>query len=153
MYIDNLQDLEVHRERAAQGAPPYPHHHTGRYTLTTPTAIPTSPYPQGNFRDMGDHRVVSRDEAMMYIHGLDRPDGAAPVRYAESSMKNGYGLMHLHKFLSVPFLQLQVGVHTHTHTHTHYRLVHNMIQAIYTFPYSSQWLNDIVKHFNMYCHL
>ena len=24
-------------------------------------------------------------------------------------MKNGFGLMHLHKFLSIPFLQLQVG--------------------------------------------
>ena len=39
-----------------------------------------------------------------------RPEGAAEVRYAESSMKDGYGLMHLHKFLSVPFLQLQVCV-------------------------------------------
>ena len=37
-----------------------------------------------------------------------RPDGAAEVMYAESSMKNGFGLMHLHKFLSIPFLQLQV---------------------------------------------
>ncbi len=53
--------------------------------------------------------MVSRDEAIMLIHGLDRPDGAAPVRYAEGSMKNGFGLTHLHKFLSVPFLQLQVG--------------------------------------------
>ena len=53
--------------------------------------------------------MVSRDEAMMLIQGLDRPDGAAPVRYAEGSMKNGFGLTHLHKFLSVPFLQLQVG--------------------------------------------
>ena len=34
------------------------------------------------------------------------------MRYAEASMKNGFGLMHLHKFLSVPFLQLQVS-HTH----------------------------------------
>ena len=24
-------------------------------------------------------------------------------------MKDGFGLMHLHKFLSIPFLQLQVG--------------------------------------------
>ena len=41
-----------------------------------------------------------------------RPEGAADVRYAEASMKNGFGLMHLHKFLSVPFLHLQVS-HTH----------------------------------------
>ena len=39
-----------------------------------------------------------------------RPDGAADVRYAECSMKNGFGLMHLHKFLSIPFLQLQVHI-------------------------------------------
>ena len=40
---------------------------------------------------------------------LCRPEGAAEVRYAEASMKDGFGLMHLHKFLSIPFLQLQVG--------------------------------------------
>lgn len=60
-----------------------------------------------NFRDMGEHRVISREECLMFIQQLDRPEGAAEVRYAESSMKDGYGLMHLHKFLSVPFLQLQ----------------------------------------------
>lgn len=32
---------------------------------------------------------------------------AAPIRYAESSMRNGFGLRLLHKFLSVPFLKLQ----------------------------------------------
>ncbi len=63
---------------------------------------------QANFRDMGEHRVVSRDEAMMFVQSLGRPDEAAPVRYAECSMKQGFGLTHLHKFLSVPFLQLQV---------------------------------------------
>ncbi|KAI8429785.1 hypothetical protein MSG28_000325 [Choristoneura fumiferana] len=31
----------------------------------------------------------------------------AAVRYAESSMRNGFGLRLLHKFLSVPFLRLQ----------------------------------------------
>lgn len=29
------------------------------------------------------------------------------MRYAESSMRNGFGLRLLHKFLSVPFLRLQ----------------------------------------------
>ena len=38
----------------------------------------------------------------------NRPEGAADIRYAESCMKNGFGLRYLHKFLSIPFLQLQV---------------------------------------------
>ena len=41
-----------------------------------------------------------------------RPDGAADIRYAESCMKNGFGLRYLHKFLSIPFLQLQVITET-----------------------------------------
>lgn len=31
----------------------------------------------------------------------------AEVLYGESSMRNGFGLRFLHKFLSLPFLQLQ----------------------------------------------
>ena len=36
----------------------------------------------------------------------DRDNGN--VRYAESSMRNGFGLRFLHKFLSMPYLTLQV---------------------------------------------
>lgn len=36
-----------------------------------------------------------------------RPEGAADVRYTESSMRNGFGLKLLHKFFNLPFLQLQ----------------------------------------------
>lgn len=32
---------------------------------------------------------------------------SAEVLYGESSMRNGFGLRLLHKFLSLPFLQLQ----------------------------------------------
>lgn len=39
-----------------------------------------------------------------------RPNGAAEVRYCETSMKDCFGLSYLHKFFSVPFLQMQVGV-------------------------------------------
>ena len=39
-----------------------------------------------------------------------RPDGAAEIRYCETSMKNCFGLSYLHKFFSVPFLQMQVCV-------------------------------------------
>ena len=36
-----------------------------------------------------------------------RPEGAAIIKYAESSMRNGFGLKFLHKFFNLPFLQLQ----------------------------------------------
>lgn len=39
-----------------------------------------------------------------------RPPGSSYFRYAESSMKNSFGLKYLHKFFNIPFLQLQVGV-------------------------------------------
>lgn len=38
-----------------------------------------------------------------------RPPGSSYFRYAESSMKNSFGLKYLHKFFNIPFLQLQVG--------------------------------------------
>ena len=40
---------------------------------------------------------------------FDRPEGSADVRYAECSMKDGFGLKYLHKFFSIPFLHLQVS--------------------------------------------
>ena len=52
--------------------------------------------------------VSSSKPSSLSLSPLSRPDGTAEVMYAESSMKNGFGLMHLHKFLSIPFLQLQV---------------------------------------------
>lgn len=45
---------------------------------------------------------------MGYIEDeLDRGEDAAEARYAESSMRNGFGLKFLHKFLNLPFLTLQ----------------------------------------------
>lgn len=38
-----------------------------------------------------------------------RPPGSSYFRYAESSMKNSFGLKYLHKFFNIPFLQLQVS--------------------------------------------
>ena len=38
---------------------------------------------------------------------LDRGEDSADVKYAESSMRNGFGLKFLHKFLNLPFLTLQ----------------------------------------------
>ena len=69
-----------------------------------------------NFIDMGHHRVVTRDQAVGYIEHYERGDAGgegqqnnlvAEIRYAESSMRNGFGLKLLHKFLNVPYLMLQ----------------------------------------------
>lgn len=60
----------------------------------------------GNHCDMQHHRQVHShhiEQALQHAK-LTR---TAPVRYAESSMRNGFGLRLLHKFLSVPFLRLQ----------------------------------------------
>ena len=60
-----------------------------------------------NHRDMGHHRVISEDDVKFFIYDINRPEGAASIRYAESSMRNGFGLKFLHKFFNLPFLQLQ----------------------------------------------
>ena len=61
-----------------------------------------------NFIDQAHHRCVSRAQVIGYIEDeLDRGQDAAEARYAESSMRNGFGLKFLHKFLNLPFLTLQ----------------------------------------------
>uniref|UniRef100_A0A8C4ZDH1 RAB, member RAS oncogene family-like 6b n=1 Tax=Gadus morhua TaxID=8049 RepID=A0A8C4ZDH1_GADMO len=61
----------------------------------------------GNHRDMGEHRVILPDDIRDLIASLNRPMGASYIHYAESSMKNGFGLKYLHRFFNIPFLQLQ----------------------------------------------
>ncbi|XP_023651349.1 rab-like protein 6 isoform X3 [Paramormyrops kingsleyae] len=61
----------------------------------------------GNQRDMGEHRVILPDDIRDFIVGLNRPLGSSYIHYAESSMKNGFGLKYLHRFFNIPFLQLQ----------------------------------------------
>lgn len=39
--------------------------------------------------------------------------GSSYIHYAESSMKNGFGLKYLHRFFNIPFLQLQVTFYPH----------------------------------------
>ncbi|XP_046826893.1 rab-like protein 6 isoform X1 [Vespa crabro] len=59
----------------------------------------------GNHCDMSHHRTVTIDHITYFIDSLHRP--SAQIRYAESSMRNGFGLKLLHKFFNLPFLQLQ----------------------------------------------
>ncbi|KAJ8680867.1 hypothetical protein QAD02_016654 [Eretmocerus hayati] len=59
----------------------------------------------GNHCDMAHHRTVTPDHVTYFIDSLG--ERAAQVRYAESSMRNGFGLKLLHKFFNLPFLQLQ----------------------------------------------
>lgn len=70
-----------------------------------PTHVPVCVL--GNYRDMGEHRVILPDDVRHFIDHLDRPPGSSYFRYAESSMKNSFGLKYLHKFFNIPFLQLQ----------------------------------------------
>ncbi|XP_020503057.1 rab-like protein 6 isoform X1 [Labrus bergylta] len=70
-----------------------------------PTHVPVCVL--GNFRDMGEHRVILPDDIRDLIAGLNRPMGSSYIHYAESSMKNGFGLKYLHRFFNIPFLQLQ----------------------------------------------
>ena len=54
------------------------------------------------------HRCISRSQAIGFLEDeLDRGQDAAEARYAESSMRNGFGLKFLHRFLNLPFLTLQ----------------------------------------------
>ena len=52
---------------------------------------------------MYSSRVITRDQALGFLEESCRPN----ARYAESSMRNGFGLRFLHKFLSLPYLTLQ----------------------------------------------
>ncbi|XP_064210486.1 rab-like protein 6 isoform X2 [Anguilla rostrata] len=70
-----------------------------------PTHVPVCVL--GNHRDMGEHRVILPDDIHEFISGLNRPMGSSYIHYAESSMKNGFGLKYLHRFFNIPFLQLQ----------------------------------------------
>lgn len=59
----------------------------------------------GNHCDMGHHRCVSEGQALGFVDSLC--NRSAEVMYSESSMRNGFGLRLLHKFLGLPFLHLQ----------------------------------------------
>lgn len=70
-----------------------------------PNHIPTLVL--ANFRDMGDHRVITLDEVVGLVESIQRPHGSASILVYESSMKNGFGLKYVHKFFNMPFLLVQ----------------------------------------------
>jgi hypothetical protein len=61
---------------------------------------------QANFRDAADtHQVPRSDGAALAEAHAQRRGGAY---FAECSMRDGFGLKYIHRFLNVPFLHLQV---------------------------------------------
>lgn len=60
----------------------------------------------GNHCDMSHHRVVSEGQAVGFIEQVQETR-TGKIMYGESSMRNGFGLRLLHKFLGLPFLRLQ----------------------------------------------
>ncbi|VVC33078.1 Hypothetical protein CINCED_3A000310 [Cinara cedri] len=58
----------------------------------------------GNHCDMNHHRSVNGDEVIYYLKTLER---SVPIRYAEVSMSNGFGLRLIYKWIGISFLQLQ----------------------------------------------
>lgn len=60
-----------------------------------------------NHLDMKHHRNITEDQVKFYVESVERPPGSAQVRYAECSLRNGFGLKFLYKWFNLPFLQLQ----------------------------------------------
>uniref|UniRef100_A0A8C9NZD9 Uncharacterized protein n=1 Tax=Spermophilus dauricus TaxID=99837 RepID=A0A8C9NZD9_SPEDA len=57
--------------------------------------------------DTGVSPTPPRAFLLTSLSSENRPPGSSYFRYAESSMKNSFGLKYLHKFFNIPFLQLQ----------------------------------------------
>lgn len=62
------------------------------------------------WRDCAPLPTTSHLHLKPHVPFANRPPGSSYFRYAESSMKNSFGLKYLHKFFNIPFLQLQVSV-------------------------------------------
>ncbi|KAH9360064.1 hypothetical protein HPB48_020276 [Haemaphysalis longicornis] len=69
-----------------------------------------------NHLDMKHHRNITEDQVKFYVESVERPPGSAQIRYAESSLRNGFGLKFLYKWFNLPFLQLQVGTSHASHS-------------------------------------
>jgi len=61
----------------------------------------------GNHRDQGHHRTVASAQVKSFIDGLKREPSDGIIMYTETSMKDGFGMKLIDKFLNIPFLKLQ----------------------------------------------
>ena len=60
----------------------------------------------GNHRDRAESRVILPDEITELVEAHQARTSL--LKYAESSMSNGFGLKFIHRFFSVPYLTLHV---------------------------------------------
>ncbi|BHF69909.1 Rab-like protein 6 [Sparganum proliferum] len=72
-----------------------------------------------NCRDLAAERTVSDAEARALVSetadlrklsatpSILEEERFAPIRYCEASMRNGFGLLYVHRFINIPFLALQ----------------------------------------------
>lgn len=60
-----------------------------------------------NHRDQGHHRTISAVQVKAFLDGLDRKPDDGTIMYTETSMKDGFGMRLIEKFLNIPFLKLQ----------------------------------------------
>lgn len=57
---------------------------------------------------MGHHRQIAFDTVLYAVEALAEEGGrSGEIRYAESSMRYGFGLKLVHKFFNLPYLALQ----------------------------------------------
>ena len=69
-------------------------------------ALPVARDDQANFRDTADKHVVTRMEGEGLVAEFSARAGG--TYFAECSMRDAFGLKFIHRFLNVPFLQMQV---------------------------------------------
>ncbi|RIA82123.1 hypothetical protein C1645_835870 [Glomus cerebriforme] len=69
----------------------------------------------GNFGDLSSQRVITKSQIYQSIAECNRLrvteyPPANMIRYVETSMLTGFGLEYIHKYLGIPFLQLQKDI-------------------------------------------
>lgn len=97
------------RGRAAAGS--CPSTRGGQLQKAAQTAgCPGQPGPGAVLSPGGTRHTAQCHHGARSVLSASRPPGSSYFRYAESSMKNSFGLKYLHKFFNIPFLQLQVSL-------------------------------------------